>query len=190
MKWNMILGALVVSTSLCSQSFGFELLDRMLGVGCGCEPTCCEKPCCESACEPSCCDPCDSCCDSHGLLGKIRDRMCCKSKCNDCCDPCGGCETSCCAPEPSCCDPCDSCCKKKKCRKGFLAQLFQRNKCCNSSCCDPCASSCGYNGGGVPVEGNGGNIDQAAPMPPAPMEDPSAMLPRNRQIVHNSVYSR
>ncbi len=47
MRWNMVLGALVLSVGLCSQSFGFELLDRMLGMGCGCDAqaSCCEKPC-------------------------------------------------------------------------------------------------------------------------------------------------
>ena len=42
MKWSMFVGALVLSMSLCSsqQSYGFELLDRMLGAGCGCEAAC------------------------------------------------------------------------------------------------------------------------------------------------------
>ena len=37
MKWSMFVGALVLSVSLCTSqhSYGFELLDRMLGVGCG-----------------------------------------------------------------------------------------------------------------------------------------------------------
>ena len=37
MRWNMVLGALVVSVGLCGQSYGFELLERMLGLGGGCE---------------------------------------------------------------------------------------------------------------------------------------------------------
>ena len=51
MKWSMIVGALVVSASLCTsqQSYGFELLDAMLGGGCnscGCEAKCgCETKC-------------------------------------------------------------------------------------------------------------------------------------------------
>jgi hypothetical protein len=78
MKWNMFLGALVVSLGLCSQSFGFDLLNRMLGRNSGgccqsqccetscCEPTCCEPACCEPACcEPACCEQ-QSCCDSCG----------------------------------------------------------------------------------------------------------------------------
>ena len=52
MKWNMVFGALVVSVGLCSQSYGFELLDRMLGLNdCGC------NSCCQKSCEPACgCD--------------------------------------------------------------------------------------------------------------------------------------
>ncbi len=68
MKWNMVFGALVVSVGLCGRGFGFELLDRMLGLNdCGCnsccqtsEPSCgcdkgCEPSCCAAAAEPSCC---------------------------------------------------------------------------------------------------------------------------------------
>ena len=50
MKRMMFLGALVLSVTFCSQSYGFELLDRMLGHGC------CDS-CCDS-CEPACgCEP-------------------------------------------------------------------------------------------------------------------------------------
>ena len=38
MKWNIIIGSLVLGLCVSSQSYGFELLDRMLGLkGCGCE---------------------------------------------------------------------------------------------------------------------------------------------------------
>src|SRR4029078_9491966 len=59
MRWNMVFGALVVSVGLCAQSFGFELLDRMLGLNdCGCN-SCCQKSCepscgCDQGCEPKC----------------------------------------------------------------------------------------------------------------------------------------
>jgi hypothetical protein len=98
MRWNMFLGALVVSVGLSSQSFGFELLDRMLGLnGYGsnscCEPQCCEKSCaapaCAPACEPACAAPaacapaceqscgCDNGCGhGHGLLGGHRHGCC------------------------------------------------------------------------------------------------------------------
>src|SRR3972149_5994593 len=67
MKWNF-LGALLLSIALSSPSFGFGLLDRMLGCGCGC------------GCEPSCC-----CCEKS---------CCCEQSC--CCENSCGCEKSCC----------------------------------------------------------------------------------------------
>ena len=97
MRWNMFVGALVVSVGLSSQSFGFELLDRMLGLNdCGCnsccEPQCCEKSCapaCEQACAPACepacaapaCEPaCATACDT-GCCGNghgHRGHGCCE----------------------------------------------------------------------------------------------------------------
>ena len=70
MKRMMYLGALVLGVTVCSQSFGFELLDRMLGCKGGascCEPGCdAGAGCCEPGCgaEPACgaaaCGACDS----------------------------------------------------------------------------------------------------------------------------------
>ena len=43
MKRMLFLGALVLGVTVCSQSFGFELLDKMLGhKGCA---SCCEPGC-------------------------------------------------------------------------------------------------------------------------------------------------
>jgi len=195
MKWNSIIGALVVSVGLCSQSFGFELLDRMLGAGCcqrsccdvgpSCcepEPTCCAEPvCCEP--EPSCCDPCDSCCGHRDLFAGLRglfDRGCCKSSCDSCCETtCCEPEPVCCEPEPTCCDPCNSCCNRGC---SLFANLFKSRKSCCGGCggCDSCGgcSTCGAgvtNGGGEP-----------SPMPPAPMADPSASLQGPQHIIHAS----
>ena len=53
MKGKTIFGALLVSVALCSQGFGFELLDRMLGLnygGCGECKACAKVACCEKAC--------------------------------------------------------------------------------------------------------------------------------------------
>ena len=78
MKIKMIVGFMVLGLGLCSQSFGNNLLDRMLGSnGCGCETNCCTTSCCK----PKCCKP--KCC---------REPRCCKSRC---------CGNSCAAP--SCC---------------------------------------------------------------------------------------
>ena len=102
MKIKMMIGTLVLGLGLCSQSFGNNLLDRMLGSnGCGCETNCCTTSCCKPKCrKPKCCEPV------------------CAPKCCVVADP-----TPCCAaPAPSCgCDAApscgceNSCCKQKKC---------------------------------------------------------------------------
>ena len=46
MKRMLFLGALVLGVTVCSQSFGFEILDRMLG--------CKKGSSCTSCCEPGC----------------------------------------------------------------------------------------------------------------------------------------
>ncbi len=63
MRSKTIFGALLVSVALCSQGFGFELLDRMLGLNCGgcgeckaCAKVACCEPCAKACCpEPACC---------------------------------------------------------------------------------------------------------------------------------------
>jgi len=248
MKWNMIVGALVLGLGLCSQSYGFNLLDSMLGAhggGCGCEASCgceavdpgcgCEAAGCASACEPACgceaaCEPacgcaapaCGSCCKKKrccgglGLLDIFKcNRGCCKKSCAPACEPACGCEAAGCASacEPACgceaagcaaaCEPAcgcaASCCKKSRCkknrccRKGLfdgLHGLFDRpcKKCCKSSCCAPacgCEASCGcaVNGCGASMmEAAPAPADEAVPMPPAPMADPSASLPNQRRV--------
>src|SRR5687768_9046774 len=61
MKWNMLLGSLVLSLGLCTQGFSFDLLDRMLGAnGCGCQTSCCTSApaCAAPACAaPTCAAP-------------------------------------------------------------------------------------------------------------------------------------
>ena len=63
MNGKTIFGALLVSVALCSQGFGFELLDRMLGLNCGgcgeCK-ACAKVACCEKA--GKCCCPEPACC--------------------------------------------------------------------------------------------------------------------------------
>jgi hypothetical protein len=136
MKRMMFLGALVLGVTVCSQSFGFELLDRMLGCkGCTscCEPACdAGAACCEPACDAgaACCEPaCDAgvaCCEP----GCAADAGCCgvRKKCTPIRDflralhsakKCGGC-TSCCEPD------CSAGCEPD----------------CSAGCCEPaCAAS-------------------------------------------------
>src|SRR5688572_16489983 len=99
MRWNMVFGALVVSVGLCSQSFGFGLLDRMLGLNdCGC------NSCCESACEPSC--GCDKGCEPTCCA---QEKSCCAEE-QSCCAQ----EQSCCAAEQSCGCEQQSCCHRRR----------------------------------------------------------------------------
>lgn len=125
---------------------------------------------------------------------------------------CGGCgSSSCdggCGAAPSCgceiaaCDPCgatgcDSGCGRKC--GGLLGKLFQRkhrghgcDSLCDSGCSTGGCSSCG--GGSVsygssPVAAPVVNGD-AAPMPPAPIVDPSAYLQSNRRVIQATSYVR
>jgi hypothetical protein len=233
MKWHMILGALVMSVSLSTQSFGFELLDTLLGMnsGCGCAaPTsCCEKPCGDvgccakrsRCCKPACCAPaceatcaaapaCAVACDSAPSCGCAAQSCgsCCKSRCHHhrrgcnsgCGSSCGcaapACEATCdSAPSCGCAAPsCGSCCKKTRCCRPCLLDLFRcRKSCCNtcSTGCSTCAAeaSCGCGAGahsdGAVIEGD------AAPVPPAPMADPSASYQGQRNVIQaTSLYSR
>jgi len=159
MKRMLFLGALVLSATVCSQSYGFELLDRMLGHH-GCTDSCCEPACdagaacCEPACDAgaACCEPaCDagasSCCEprcrkKHELFGGLKGLFAkCKKRHTGCADSC--CEPACDAGA-ACCEPgCDAgngCCEPA-CDAGAA--------CCEpacdagSSCCEPRKKHCG-----------------------------------------------
>jgi len=128
MKWNMVFGALVVSVGLCSQSFGFELLDRMLGLNdCGCNSCCtAEASCgCDKGCEPACCAAAAPACG-----------------CAAACEPACGCAA------PACDSCCASTCCRKKCHSGLFCGLHDRlfgcchkKRCCDSGC-GGCAAAC------------------------------------------------
>ena len=98
MKRMMFLGALVLGVTVCSQSFGFELLDRMLGhKGCAscCEPGCdAGNGCCEPGCDAGngCCEP--ACGAGNGCAEPACDAG------NGCCEPSCGAGNGCC--EPAC----------------------------------------------------------------------------------------
>jgi len=162
MRSKMIFGALLVSVALCSQGFGFELLDRMLGLNGGgccecnacakvapcCQP-CCAKPCAPACCEKPCCAPtCERCkvcrptpvrdlfCNIKDLFGakSCYTEPCCEAKC---CAPKCCCEPKCCA-EP-CCAP--KCCHKVRCcEKPCCAPPCCEKPCCAPKCC--CEKAC------------------------------------------------
>ncbi len=209
MRWNMLLGALVISVGLSSQSFGFDLLDRMLGLGCGCDScrprACCEKPCgeaaapacgCKSKCRSGCGGqllsrlgdllPCNKgCCNPKPKCCKPKPK-CCKPK-PKCCKPKPKCckpKPKCCKPKPKCCKPKPKCCPKPKCRSrcgSGLLDIFQ-SRCggCNSCRKTSCGGCSSCGGGDVEIG------DEASPMPPAPTEDTSAMLQTGRRVLNVS----
>lgn len=128
MKWNTLIGTIVLTIGICSQSFGAGLLDRMLGAsGCGCETKCCEASCGAEA------------------------AGCCDSGCAAAADPSCGCDNGCAAADPSC--GCDNGCAaapscgcdapRKSCRKPLLSGLLS---CKKKSCCTA-APSCGCDNG-------------------------------------------
>ncbi|MFN9367895.1 MAG: hypothetical protein ACK6CT_03875, partial [Planctomycetia bacterium] len=136
MKRMMFLGALVLGVTVCSQSFGFELLNKMLGhKGCTscCEPDCGAGNGCAGACEPGC---------GAG---------------NGCAEPaCGagnGCAEPACDAGNGCCEPAcgaSSCCGVRKFKKhdlfGGLKGLFE--KCKRKHSCTGCTEpACGAGNG-------------------------------------------
>ena len=223
MKWTSLLGSLVLGFAVCTQSYGFELLDRMLGAsGCGCETSCCETKCrkhhhrgCNTGCDscaaaPSCCAAAPSCaapscaaapscgceqsCNTgcghrhHGLFGGHHNKGCC----NTCAAPTCAAPTCAAAPSCGCEQSCNTGCCKKSC---WLHRIFSCHKRCHNGCntgcdtgCGAAAPSCGCDGGvmsggkELPPQAGG----DLAPMPPAPVVDPSAFLPTQRRVVHAS----
>jgi hypothetical protein len=134
MKWNVLATALVVGVGVCSQSQGFELLDRMLGTGCGCAPcaaqACCEKPCGVAA-DPGCGCAVDPGC---GLAADPGCGLAADPGCGCAADP--GC--GCAAASGGGCGPA-SCGCQDRCRPRLLDALFCGHR-CRQSCGAP---SCG-----------------------------------------------
>ncbi len=138
MKWKLIVGSLVIGASLSGQSFGFDLLNRMLGgSGCGCASTCCDT----SVSGPSCgsemagCGAAPSC--GSEMAGCAAAPSCgagpsCGAELASC-DPCSGakgCGPSC-GAELASCDPCSG---AAGCGPTCGAEMAS---------CDPCAGSAG-----------------------------------------------
>ncbi len=125
MKWNMIVGALVVSVGLCSQSFGAELLDRMLGLNtcgcsCGCAPKCCEKSCCQTE-APSC--GCAAAAPAPAPAPAAAPET---PSCGCAAAPSCGCAAPSCGCSSCGCKSCGCGCEHKSCG-------------CGCGCCDTCA---------------------------------------------------
>ena len=187
MKWNVILGTMVLGVALCAQqSYGFELLDRMLGVGasqkggkCGCDAAqkgdgkgcgngACQKDggkgCGDGACQKDGGKGCGDACQkgSKGGRTSLLDRL---FACNKCCDSGKGGKG-------------DDACQKGD-GKGCGNGACQKDG--GKGCGDACQK--GEDKGADQKSGD----KASAPMPPAPVVDPSAYLNAQRSVIQVSV---
>jgi hypothetical protein len=166
MKRMLFLGALALGVTFCSQSYGFEILNRMLGhKGC----TSCTEPACDAG--TGCADACEpSCGGAGGCLSGLRGKGCLGG--NGCTEPgCAagnGCSEPACDAGIGCCEPsCGAvggCGKKKHSLFGGLKGLFdgckRKNVGCTSSCSEP---ACGAgNGCAEPACGAGNGCAEPA----------------------------
>jgi hypothetical protein len=155
MRMKSILGAILVSATLCSASFGEGLINRMLDKCGGCGDQCgvCAacKPAC-NACAPAKCSPC-------------RPAVCAKPCAKVGCDV--GCEAAC---KPRCTPVRDMLADMKE----LIASMKCRRGCCEVSCGDDC---CGYS------EASKGSVaPKTAPAAPAKKAVQPAPVPKAPQI--------
>ena len=149
MKSKVTFAAIALCFALSSQSFGVDLLDRMLGgSGCGCDTSCCATP------EPSCG------CDGIGMLrGRFFNRGCCDNACdNGCaakpaCDSCGnGCGNACgngCGCRPKLLSFNVKCLSIPVIVPKICLPKIQLPRPCLRSCCDSgCGNGCAASGNG------------------------------------------
>ena len=236
MKWNIIIGSLVLAVCVSTQSYGFELLDRMLGLkGCGCEAKSCEtkadtKCGAEKAMDKCGADKADkNGCDAkkkchRSLLGHLgcdaKDKCGAeKAKCGadkgdkkDAGKPnnsqnagdkegkpvrvaksnkCGSEKAKCHARKKAEKDGCDA---KTKCRGSLLDHILSLGHGCDDKACDgkkaddKCGAErkkkCGCDAAGGKAESS---AEVTPATPPAPVVDPSALLPSQRRVVHASL---
>ena len=148
MKRMLFLGALVLGVTVCSQSFGFELFNKMLG-----------HKGCSSCCEPGC-DAGSGCCEPGcGAGGGCAEPACGAG--NGCAEPACDAGSSCCEPS---CGAGRSCLKKKHDLFGGLKGLFackKRHAGC-TSCCGAEADCSAGNGCCEPACGAGNGCAEPA----------------------------
>lgn len=189
MNRTSLLGSLVLGLAVCTQGFGFELLDRMLGAsGCGCEARCCATACCKDKCHrrSRCCDPCGAKGCGAVAPGCVAAAPTCAAPMAPACAapaaPACGIDPTC-AGVPACGIDKGHCGNGCGCKRGcLLDRLFACNKCCRGGCAfGGCNRGCGCGKGhcgkghcgkgcgcGVAAHGCGAAAPTcAAPMAPA-----------------------
>ncbi len=186
MKWNILLSTVVLGVALCSQSYGFELLDRMLGLGgCGCETKCCTT-------KNSCAAKANGEAKAAGCA--VKPSCGCEAKAAACAaKPACGCEAKAagCAAKPACgaekaCGVESKC--RDRCRPNLLERIFgcHRSGCHDHGCAAKAAYGCEAKKAACGCEAPAKSEGEMAPMPPAPIVDPSAYVPAQRHVVHAS----
>ncbi len=151
MKLNILVGSMLLSASLCGQSFGGDLLHRLLGGhGCGASSSCCDTSVADPSCGAEMAAPCGSGC---GAAPSCAPSCAAAPSCGPNCGPSCGAEIAACGPscgvESSCCGPRRpilSALKAKLC--GLKSKLSCKSACAPScgaeTACSPCgAPACG-----------------------------------------------
>ena len=242
MKWNIIIGSLVLGLCVSSQSYGFELLDRMLGLkGCGCEAKSCEtkadakcgaekeKAKCGAEKEKAKCGAEKKAgCDAKKSRGSLLGNLGCDAKPKCGADKDAGKEAGCdakkeagkpnssqnqneakgkpvrveksnkCGSEKAKCQAkkkkSDCSAKKESCRGSLLDHLLSLGHGCDdkageskkddAKCGAERKKRCGCDAAGDKAESS---AEVTPPTPPAPVVDPSALLPSQRRVVHASL---
>jgi len=158
MKRMLFLGALVLGVTVCSQSFGFELLDRMLG-----------HKGCASCCEPGC-DAGNGCVEPGCGAGNGCAEPACGAG-NGCAEPACDAGAGCCEPNCGAASCCGTRCRKKHDLFGGLKGLFEKCKRKHHGCCDSCCGEPDCSAGNGCCEPACGAvaapIEAAAPTPDA-----------------------
>jgi len=242
MKWNIIIGSLVLAVCVSTQSYGFELLDRMLGLkGCGCEAKSCEtkadakcgaekekaKDKCGAEKEKAKCGAEKKAgCDAKKSRGSLLGKLGCDAKPKCGADKDAGKEAGCdakkeagkpnssqnqneakgkpvrveksnkCGSEKAKCQAKKNDCsaKKESCRGSLLDHLLSLGHGCDdkageskkddAKCGAERKKRCGCDAAGDKAESS---AEVTPPTPPAPVVDPSALLPSQRRVVHASL---
>ena len=185
MKLKMVIATLVCGMAFCSNSYGFELLDRMMGrAGCdGCATSCCDTPV-NAGCG---CDAQTNCCDNGcGMrchkFGNFFNRGCggCGLFGGGCCgavDAGCGCNGGNVGAGCGCDNGCDSGCCGNGC--GLLDRIRARHasRHCGGCCGAVVSPNCGCNGATT------SDAPQVVEPPAdAPVADPNAFIVPNRRI--------
>ena len=182
MKRMLFLGALVLGVTVCSQSFGFELLDRMLGGHKGCT-SCCEPDCgaangcCADACEPGC-----------GAGNGCAEPACGAG--NGCAEPACDAGNGCCEPACGAGSCTGGCGRKKHDLFGGLKGLFGHLKRKHSSCTSCCEPACGAGNGCAEPACGAVSAPEAAPAAPTPDASAAKKAPSRVIAVSQTVSTK